>query len=136
MPHPRHPSPIALCYTFVGLIVLLLATIGFAQLHLGPWNTPIGLGISIIKTLLIVVLFMNLLNSTGAIRLVSCAALVWLSFAIMFVVTDYRTRGWDETQETGLAKGVHIHSYNRTPIPSFNSPKNVENDAEPVDSSN
>ena len=129
MTHPRHPSPLILCGAFLGLMVLLVATVIFAQMHLGVWNTPIGLLISVIKTLLIIVLFMNLLNASGAIRLVSISAILWLGIAITSVVADYRTRGWDETPEQSLATGVHIETYDRVEFqPESHSPTPAENE--------
>ena len=89
-----HPSAAMLYVTFGVLMVLLAATVTADHFLEGVTGTVTGLSISVTKTALIVLIFMNLRWSSALIRLASIAAVLWLSFALMFVMGDYLTRGW------------------------------------------
>ncbi|MEO8497822.1 MAG: cytochrome C oxidase subunit IV family protein [Planctomycetota bacterium] len=113
----------SLYLAFAGLLALLIATIAINFAPLGGAHVWIGLGIAVTKTIVVVVIFMGLTRSPRAARLAAGAGLLWLSFAIIFVMADYMTRGWDETQEPGLKRSEHFTTYDR-----------VEYSAEPIKS--
>lgn len=99
----RHIVPLKTYYTiFGGLMVLLLITVGAAELDfnriLGPnfaWlNIVVALAVAVTKAYLIVAYFMHVKYSGRLIALFSVAAYFFV--AIMFLMTygDYFTRGW------------------------------------------
>lgn len=100
-------------WTFVALLVLLVATIGFSFAPLGPANLWIGIAIAIAKMVLIATVFMKLSHSIGAVELAAGAGLLWLSIAIICTMADYTTRGWGETPEHSLQESEHIESYDQ-----------------------
>ncbi|GAA4468005.1 hypothetical protein [Novipirellula rosea] len=98
---------------FSALILLLMATIGLSFVDLGAAHTSVGIGIALVKTLIVAAVFMNLLAPNSTVRLASAASMLWLSFLILFVMGDYLTRGWAETQERRLENADHYTSYDR-----------------------
>ncbi len=119
MPDPNHSSQTGhvsrgtLYVTFVVLLVLLAATVAVGLYLSGRMGTVMGLGISVIKTVLIAVIFMNLRYASGLVRLASVAAGLWLVIAVMLVLGDYESRGWNETHEPFLQHATDIESYDR-----------------------
>ena len=80
--------------------------------HAGPGYVPMGsfnvvaaLAISVLKTLLVVIVFMKLLDSGHLVRFTAVAGLFWLALLFALGVTDYLTR---TTAPTG--------SYTRGPV--------------------
>jgi caa(3)-type oxidase subunit IV len=106
-----HASAGALYVTFGLLMLLLAATVTADQFLKGTAGTAAGLSISVLKTALIVAVFMNLRGSTALIRLASVAAVLWLSFALMFVMGDYITRGWNESEDHLLRHAADVSSF-------------------------
>jgi len=104
--HETHVSPTALCITFGLLMILLVATVISAKVFHGTAGTVTGLSISVVKTFLIAVIFMNLKGSVGMIRLAACAAILWLAIAVMIVMGDYATRSWDEVDGLNLRQAT------------------------------
>jgi caa(3)-type oxidase subunit IV len=88
-------------------------TIAINFVPLGTAHLWVGLGIAMTKTIVVVLVFMGLTRTTGAARLAASASILWLSFAILLVMADYLTRGWDETQEHELKKGDRYTTYDR-----------------------
>jgi cytochrome c oxidase subunit 4 len=78
---------------YLGLLVLLGATIGSAQLQLGIWNPVINLAIATVKAVLIAWVFMHLRESSGLVRLFAVGALFWLLALIALGLADWLTRG-------------------------------------------
>jgi cytochrome c oxidase subunit 4 len=99
--------------TFFALMLLLAATMALSFVDLGAAHTSVGLGIAIVKTLLVMFVFMNLPRSSTTVRLASGASLIWLSFFVLCVMGDYLTRGWDETQQHSLQQGDHYKAFDR-----------------------
>ncbi|MCA9108430.1 MAG: NADH-quinone oxidoreductase subunit H [Planctomycetaceae bacterium] len=106
-----HPSAAMLYVTFGVLMVLLAATVTADHFLEGVTGTVTGLSISVTKTALIVLIFMNLRWSSALIRLASIAAVLWLSFALMFVMGDYLTRGWNESEDHFMQEAVDTSSF-------------------------
>jgi len=104
--HETHVSPKTLCVTFGLLMILLVATVISAKVFHGTAGTITGLTISVVKTLLITVIFMNLKGSVGMIRLAAGAAILWLAIAIMIIMGDYATRSWDEVDGLNLRQAT------------------------------
>lgn len=78
----------------VALLVLALTTYTAAFVNLGALQTPVALGIATAKALLIILFFMHARYSTGIMRVVIGAGLLWLGILIVGIMDDLITRGW------------------------------------------
>lgn len=121
----------SLYWTFAALMILLVATIGLSFADLGAAHTAVGLGIAVAKTLLVMLFFMNLIRSSQTVRLASGASLVWLSFFILCVMSDYLTRGWEETQQSTLPQADHYTSYDRVEYTGPKDDQESDREAQP-----
>ena len=64
-----------LLVAWVALIVLMLSSLGSAYLPLGVGNGLIGAGIAIVKSAIVVALFMGLWSAAAVLRIVAATAL-------------------------------------------------------------
>src|SRR5215212_432875 len=80
--------------TAAALLALTALTMGLAFVPLGPWQTPIALGIAATKALLIAAVFMHLRSGTATTRLTAIAGLFWLAILLAGTLDDVVTRGW------------------------------------------
>ncbi len=78
----------------VALLVLALITYVAAFVNLGVFQTPVALAIAIAKAFLIILFFMHARFSTGIMRVVIGAGLLWLGILIVGTMDDLITRGW------------------------------------------
>ncbi len=79
---------------FILLIVLALATTGFAFIDLGVFNPIVAMAIAITKTTLVVLFFMHV-KYEGRLTLVfAIAGFCWLAIMLLLTASDYMTRGW------------------------------------------
>jgi len=76
------------------LIVLTVLTYVAAINDFGALNTPIAMGIAVLKASLVVIYFMGVRYNTPLTKVVVVAGFFWL--LIMFGITmgDYVSRGW------------------------------------------
>lgn len=74
------------------LMGLLAVTIGATYLPLGNFKPVVNLGIAVLKTGLIVWVFMHLREVTPMVRLFAAAALFWLALLIGIGLSDWLTR--------------------------------------------
>jgi len=88
----RHPVKIYL-RVWIALMILLLLTWGIAQADLGPFNTPIAIGVSVIKMMLVLWFFMHLRHESGLTWLFAAAGLIWFLIMVDLTLSDYLTRG-------------------------------------------
>ena len=77
---------------FGALLVLTLVTTAVAFVNLGPLNTPLALGIAVLKASLVMIYFMHLRHSTLLARVFAGAGVLWLLHFIIFTLSDYLTR--------------------------------------------
>jgi cytochrome c oxidase subunit 4 len=78
-----------------GALMLLLAlswAVGYVDL--GLFNLVIALSISILKALLVALIFMHLKGSSGVLRIAASAGIIWLLIMLGLTLGDYLTRGW------------------------------------------
>ena len=80
-------------WVFFGLLALTLATTEIARIDLGPFNSLAAMLIAASKTMLVVLFFMHMKWSTYRTQIVAAAGLFWLAIMIVFVLSDYLTRG-------------------------------------------
>lgn len=83
-----------LLLVWVGLLLLLGATLGAAFLPLGAAKPWIGYAIAAAKAGLILWFFMDMRKEGGLMRLATGAALLWIVFLLTLSGADYLTRGW------------------------------------------
>ena len=98
---------------FIILLVLLVITVAANFAPLGAAHTWFGMGIATVKTFIVVVVFMGLMRTPAATKLAAAAGFLWLTFAVVLVMADYATRGWDETQGHRLEKADHFTTFDK-----------------------
>lgn len=90
----RHITPFrTYLLVYLGLILLLAATVGAAFLDLGILNLIITLVIASIKAMLVILYFMHVRESEPATKLFVIAGFIWLAILMGLTLTDYLTRG-------------------------------------------
>ncbi len=79
---------------FAALMVFTLLTVAVSRVSLGSLNTPIALGIAVIKATLVILYFMHVIHSTRLTWVVIIASVLWLSMLFVLTFADYLTRSW------------------------------------------
>jgi cytochrome c oxidase subunit IV len=91
-PH-EHVSPVRrFIWVLVALLTLLALSAGSALLKLGTFNSVINIGIAIMKTLLVMTVFMHETEARALTRLVSAFGFIWLTMLISLALFDIVTR--------------------------------------------
>jgi cytochrome c oxidase subunit IV len=84
--------------TYVAVFVSLLVLTGLtylAAIHDFGWmNTPIALGIALLKASLVVIFFMAVRYNTPLTKVVVVAGFLWLFILFGLTLNDYLTRSW------------------------------------------
>ena len=89
------PQRRTLFLIYVSLIVLLVITAIAAKLSLSTRiHDFLAYGISVAKTILIALVFMEVRYNKGVVRVFAGAGLVWLFLLFLLTFTDYLTRAW------------------------------------------
>lgn len=78
--------------TFVALLVLAAGSFGLSFVHLGPMSVPAAMAISLVKAVLVVLFFMELVVQRYTTRVVVVGATLMLVVLIAFMVADVWTR--------------------------------------------
>jgi caa(3)-type oxidase subunit IV len=95
LPQDSRPDPVRrYLRTLFALLALLAVTAIAALIPLGRWNTPIGLGISVGKALLVMGIFMHESEARALTRLASSLGFIWLSALMGLLLLDFATRVW------------------------------------------
>jgi cytochrome c oxidase subunit 4 len=90
---PAHTTPLRhFLWVLAALLALLALSAGSALLRLGAFNTVINLGISVLKTLLVMAFFMHETEARRLTRLTSALGFVWLAMLIGLTLADYLSR--------------------------------------------
>ncbi len=79
---------------FLALIVLTFLTVLVSRYDLGLLNTPIALGIAVVKAALVVLFFMHVIHSSRLTWVVIISSFLWLGVLFVLTLADYLTRGW------------------------------------------
>jgi cytochrome c oxidase subunit IV len=79
---------------FLALMAGTALTVLIATIDLGPWNTPVALGIAVTKAVLVVLFFMHMKYSGRIMWLTVAAAVFWLLNLIAGTAADYLSRGF------------------------------------------
>lgn len=91
-PLPHTTSVRRYLWVLAALLTLLALSAGTALLKLGTFNTILNLGISVMKTLLVMAVFMHETEARNLTRLTSLLGFVWLAMFIGLALVDFLTR--------------------------------------------
>jgi cytochrome c oxidase subunit 4 len=79
---------------FLALIALTITTVVISKIELGEYNFIVAMTIAVIKGSLVVWFFMHVNQSTSLTRLFVGAGFFWMAILIVFILSDYLSRGW------------------------------------------
>jgi cytochrome c oxidase subunit 4 len=79
---------------FLALIALTATTVGVSRIELGEYNFVVAMTIAVIKGSLVVWFFMDVRRGSALTKLFVGAGLFWLAILLVFVLSDYLSRGW------------------------------------------
>jgi len=79
---------------WAALTALTITTVAVSKLELGEFNFVAAMTIAVIKGSLVVWFFMNVRQSNSLTRLFVGAGFFWMAILIVFVLSDYFSRGW------------------------------------------
>jgi cytochrome c oxidase subunit IV len=97
--HSEHiVSPKIYIAIFLALIVGTSLTTWAAFQNFGPFNIVIALGIATAKATLVVLFFMHARYSSKRTKLVIVCAIFWLAIMLSLTLSDYQTRGRDQSR--------------------------------------
>jgi cytochrome c oxidase subunit 4 len=91
-PPERAPPAWPYWLTWLALLALQALNLGSAYLPLGPFNLVINVGISIVKTVLVMTIFMHLARSSAVMRIAAVAGFFFLAVLLGLSLGDYLTR--------------------------------------------
>jgi len=90
----EHVVPRKVYFAIFTLLILFTAlTVAAATRDLGPFNTPIALGIATLKATLVVLYFMHVRYNPRLIWLAIGLGVAWLGVLLIVTLSDYTTRG-------------------------------------------
>jgi len=84
---------------FGALLALTITTVAVSKLELGEYNFIAAMTIAVIKGTLVAAFFMDLRRATSLTILIAGAGLFWLTILLIFVMSDYGSRGWPRHPE-------------------------------------
>ncbi len=92
--HEPHIVPIKVyAAVYLALVVLMALTVAAYEVHMGPLNNVIAMGIAVTKALLVILFFMGVKYSTRLTWVWAATGFIWL--LLMFTtLSDYITRDW------------------------------------------
>jgi cytochrome c oxidase subunit 4 len=79
---------------FCALLALTITTVTVSKLELGEYNFIAAMTIAVIKGTLVVMFFMDVRRATSRTRLFVGAGFFWLAILVVFLLSDYLSRGW------------------------------------------
>ena len=79
---------------FLALIALTATTVGVSRIDLGEYNFVVAMTIAVMKGSLVVWFFMDVRRGSSLTKLFVGAGLFWLAILLVFVLSDYLSRGW------------------------------------------
>ena len=79
---------------FAALMMLTMLTVSASRVDLGWLNTPIALGIAVIKATLVILFFMHVIHSPRLTWVVVISSFLWLAVLFVLTLADYLTRSW------------------------------------------
>lgn len=92
--HEAEGSRVEIALVWLGLMVLLGATVGVYYLSLGAAELGIALGVAGIKVVLVMRYYMHLKYRSPVVWLFAGAGFFWLIILFGLTLSDYFTRHW------------------------------------------
>jgi cytochrome c oxidase subunit 4 len=93
MKHPVVPVKLY-ALVFGSLIALTFLTTAISKIDLGEYNFIVAMTIAVIKAMLVILFFMHVKQSSSMTKLFVAAGFFWMAILIVFVLSDYLSRGW------------------------------------------
>ena len=91
----HHVSSLAMYFgVFFALMILTVITVVVSRLDLGALNTPVAMGIAVLKATLVILFFMHVIHSTRLTWVVILSSFLMLAILLVLTFTDYMTRSW------------------------------------------
>ena len=91
----HHITPVKnYVFVFLALITLTVTTVLVSKIELGEFNFVVAMTIAVIKASLVVWFFMHVNRSSSLPRLFVFAGLFWMAILLVFLLSDYISRGW------------------------------------------
>jgi cytochrome c oxidase subunit IV len=88
-----HITPVSrYLWVLAALLTLLAFSAGTALLKLGSLNSIINLSVSVMKTLLVMAVFMHETGARNLTRLTSALGFIWVAILISLSLLDFLTR--------------------------------------------
>jgi cytochrome c oxidase subunit 4 len=94
MSHPRVTPVRVYLGVWIALLILTGTTVIVSRLDLGRFNFIAAMTIAVIKGTLVASVFMGLRRSSSMTKLFVGAGFFWLAILLVFVLSDYISRGW------------------------------------------
>jgi cytochrome c oxidase subunit 4 len=79
---------------FLILIALTITTVAVSKIELGEFNFIVAMTIAVIKAVLVILFFMHVKGSSAMTKLFVGAGFFWMAILLVFVLSDYLSRGW------------------------------------------
>jgi cytochrome c oxidase subunit 4 len=79
---------------FAALLALTITTVAVSKLELGEYNFVVAMTIAVIKGTLVVAFFMDVRRASSMTKLFVAAGFFWMAILLVFVLSDYFSRGW------------------------------------------
>ena len=79
---------------FAALLALTVTTVAVSRLELGEYNFICAMTIAVVKGTLVILFFMHVKGSSSMTKLFIGAGLFWMAILLVFVLSDYLSRGW------------------------------------------
>lgn len=79
---------------FAALLALTITTVAVSKLELGEYNFVAAMAIAVVKATLVIVFFMDVRRASSLTKLFVGAGLFWMAILLVFVLSDYLSRGW------------------------------------------
>jgi cytochrome c oxidase subunit IV len=92
-PDTPHVTPVRrYLWVLAALLGLLALSAGSALLKLGSFNSVLNLSISVLKTLLVMAVFMHETGARNLTRLTSALGFIWMAMLLALTLFDFLTR--------------------------------------------
>ncbi len=86
---------------YTALLALTGITFGLSFVSLGAAEWPVALGIAAMKSIIVALYFMHLIEMSAAHRLAGAIAVILLATLILFAMADVWTRDYEEVRPQG-----------------------------------
>ena len=94
--HEHHIVPLNVYFRVFALLLIMTGlTVVVAFVDFGWGNTPMALGIALLKASIVILFFMHVRYNTPVMWLFAAGGFFWLLILLVLTMQDYYTRGWE-----------------------------------------